>query len=145
MIALKILIGIDIILCSIILIQFIGVTRKNHLPSNQALLYFTGFLLVHLVYVLISKVFFPTAGSLENSAPFGIAHGRFTYVSTRAYSQSKSLHRRELWFFLPYLVFCLVHIGVLVFEVNYDSEFAGCYLKVLYGLTGLLFMVFRVW
>lgn len=145
MIALKILIGIDIILCSIILIQFIGVTRKNHLPSNQVLLYFTGFLLVHLVYVLISKVFFPTAGWVENSAPFGIAHGPFAYLSTRSYIQSRGLHRRDLWFFLPYLVFFIVHIGLLVFEVNYNSEFAEWYLKVLYGLTGLLFMVFGVW
>lgn len=145
MIALKILIAIDIVLCSIILSQFIGISKKHYLQSNQVLIYFTGFLLVHLVYVFISKLFFPTAGWVENSAPFGLAHGPFAYLSTRSYIQSRGLQRRDIWFFLPYLIFLIVHIGLLVFGVNYNSEFAEWYLKALYGLTGLLFMVFGVW
>lgn len=145
MIALKILIGLDIVLAVLILVGFLGVPSRNRAPSNRIIIYFTAFLLYHLTYVLISKVYFPAGGWVENSAPFGLAYGPMAYFMTRSFTQMKGIYKRDYWHFVPYLVFWFVHIAILVIGVDYRSSFAEVYMRVLYSLIGMYFLVYGVW
>ena len=145
MIALKILIGLDIVLAVLILIGFLGVPSRNSARSNRILIYFTAFLLYHLTYVLFSKIYFPAGGWVENSAPFGLAYGPMAYFITRSFTQMKGISKRDYWHFVPYLVFWFFHVAILVIGVDYESSFAQVYMRILYSLIGILFLVYGVW
>lgn len=145
MLALKILIGINIIIGLAVLISFWKIPASSFRVTSRVLRIFTAFLLFHLIYVFLSKVFFPSGGWVENSAPFGLAYGPFSYLCTRAYIKEEGIRKSDIRFFLPYLLFVLLHLGLMVSGVDHHWPFAELYLRVLYILTGLQFLVYGIW
>lgn len=145
MVIIKIILIANIILCLAVLVSFKRISTRSLPPSNQILFLLSGFLLYHLVYVLHAKMFFPDGGWIENSAPFGLAYGPFVYLCTRSYVNSQGLYRKDLFYFLPYILTWVFHIGILVVGVDYHTSFAEIYLRVLYKFIGLQFIGYGAW
>lgn len=92
------------------------------------------FALFHHTYVLISKLYFPAGGWVENSAPFGLIYGPLSFLGIMAYKGHPLSSKTILKHCLPYLLFLTIQIAFLTVGLDYRSLTAEIYMKVLYFL-----------
>lgn len=103
------------------------------------------FLVFHLVWVMVSKLFFPEGGWIENSAPFGLIYGPFLYFLTYTYSRGQWPAAKSLLLVVPYGIFLIFQIGLLLSGTDMHSAVAGNYMAILYTAIPISFLVFGIW
>lgn len=144
MVALQILLLIDIVLSIAALTKFVRILNETHLPFIRVITCSIGFVLFHLVYVLISKIFFPEGGWVENSAPFGLAYGPMSYYLIHTYTTQQNPKTREIWHIVPYFIFCITHVVLLFLQVKHPSLTSEIYFRILYGLISISFLIYGI-
>lgn len=143
--ALIILIVIDIFICMMTLFRYYQKRILFREPFHRVVILLHFCFLIHLVYVLISKLYFPEGGWVENSAPFGLIYGPFLYYFTYTYKRGGWPYKTALLHFLPYVIFLLIQIALLVRSVDIHSSEAEYFMRVLYFLIPVSFVCYSLW
>src|SRR5690625_3885315 len=87
-----ILIDIGLVLIALFLLKKITLQNK---VFKQVLTCLLSFLLFHLTYVLFCKLLFAENNWVEDSAPFGLIYGPFSYLLISSV-RSKSFSRKRM-------------------------------------------------
>lgn len=141
---LQVLLIIDLTIALLALITHLENPNDSRRSFHIVLTFFISFVLYHLTYVFISKTFFPVRGWVENSAPFGLMYGPFIYFFLESYITDRT-PKRVIWHIMPYLVFWIIQVGFLIFQLDHNSPLAEIYMRILYGLIPVSLLIYGVW
>lgn len=102
------------------------------------------YVLSHLTYVLISKLYFSEDNWVEDSAPFGLVYGPLFYFALFSYCNGHLSRIKVVRHCLPYLTFLVIQIYLLLIGLNSGSFTAGVYMRILYTLIPVSFFFYGV-
>lgn len=139
---LQVLVAVDLLVVLAVIAVHLIKPNKHQPSFNKVLTGLLIFLSFHFVYVLISKTYFPEGGWVENSAPFGLMYGPFLYLLLKARLTDRLNPRQMVLHALPYLLFLTVQLAFLVIQLDYRTPMARVYMKLLYSLIPVSFIVY---
>ncbi|MBW3520367.1 AraC family transcriptional regulator [Flavobacterium sp. NKUCC04_CG] len=133
----------NVILMSLVNIYFNSVIYRGQIFYTVQLL-FLCFIIIHSIYICITKLFFATFYFIDVGAPFGLFYGPFFYIglSFLINDESKVL-KREWTHFALGLLFIPIFL-VLTFFFRYNLTVLKVYSIILYGLICLQMVVYTL-
>ncbi len=112
---------------------------------NKLLLLILAYMIYHLVYIWICDVYFPWRGWATDSAPFGLMYGTFIYFLVRTKLSDRFPPKELLLHSTPYIIFSIIHLGLMLGGVGPDDTSGIIYMNLLYILIPLAFLAYTLW
>lgn len=142
--SLQILVVINILLTASALGIHLQKGRMKNIALDRTITGALMYALGHLIYVLISKLYFPEDNWVEDSAPFGLMYGPLFYFALFSYHNNHLSRIKVVRHCLPYLIFLIIQIYLLLTGLNSGSFKAGVYMRVLYTLIPVSFFFYGI-